>query len=138
MAYANWEEVALRIHQVLKTFKKTTKLYDDRGSKTLDPKNARKFFIDDDKSIVSLDDEDGDQIVRYNMSGAQTFKEVSKLIDTLRNSVKNIHPNIEFDATSNDVITSKINIDDETESEIKIESNIRTYRDIVNEMFKNH
>jgi len=134
MAYIDWEQISLRVTRIIKEFNKSAKYFDETGAKVLDPKKSRRFFITDDNSMISLDDEEGDQIVRFYLSGTQSLDDVDRFIETLRNSIKKIHPNIEFDTRKFTKEITPKDFADNVEREVKERRDIKTFRDIVNEM----
>jgi hypothetical protein len=99
------ESVAEKIFKILKGNGHELKLYTDEGSDTVDPQTARRFYMSDTGTMVSLDETDNTRVIKVSM-GVNTNHQLLKdtlyqiknlanrsIIEyTLKNYTKNIEP----------------------------------------------
>jgi len=74
------ETVAEKIFKILKGNGHNLRLFTDEGSNTIDPNQARRFYMNDTKSMVSLEEKDNTREIKVSLSAGT---EVDILKDTL-------------------------------------------------------
>jgi hypothetical protein len=79
-----FNSLADEIFQVLKGTGKTLTLYDEKGKKVYNPPDARRFFAEPDKMMLSIDDDGEDSQIRLFLSQGTNIQDQLKLINTLR------------------------------------------------------
>jgi hypothetical protein len=79
-----FDSLSEELFQILKGSGKTLTLYTAAGSKTYEPKNARRVFAEPDKMMVSVNEAGSDSEVKLYLSQNVDLEAVSKLINSLR------------------------------------------------------
>lgn len=85
---ASIDVVAERVFDILKGTNRTLKLFDEFGSKVLDPTKARRFFAEPDNLMISIEKDSDNLQIKFYLSNTVDFKEVEDLGRSLRKTAE--------------------------------------------------
>lgn len=72
------------IFKVTKSFGHTVQLFTTAGASEVDPENARRFYIKDINTMITIEDEESPFEVKVNIGKGIEVKDIRDMLDTLR------------------------------------------------------
>ena len=77
------ESVAEKIFKIIKGNGFNVELFTDEGKNTVDPEEARRFYIPNTFTMVNLDETDSKREIKVSLSAGTLMEEVKDLIKQL-------------------------------------------------------